>query len=608
MSENIIEKCRTFLRKSSNYYSELVERKRRDLEVFSGNYWSKDLIDSTDRTGRICRSFSQYAKYANAIVSPFSKSPYHCDIEDKDGLYSEIQSIIDEIENDNNSKFVFNKTLRSAAIQGVGYFIISFDNGKIIPEAVRDVSQVAMDPSCYELDGSDAEAGAIVNYIPISKAKRLYGDDVINSNGTYALSDFGDQWQVPQDNMPIITYYEINDKGTVDMYTLCGNLNVTNVDDETLNYLELNISRIPIFRICFNEVVRNNKVDYSGIVDMTSDLQFGMNLGYSTLLERANRSPKANYMMPAKAIDGLEDFYKKLHTKESLVCLYNGDVAPTPIIEQYQTQDLMNTIETCNSLIAATIGIPTQGINPAMNSQTATEILIQQNNSESNVNVLYDNANQTIFSMTKTILEILCWQRGIQKLPTFKLINGPEIITKMMKRRQELLAISSLVDERTKKIIAKSYIDTLDAELKEPLLADIVANSPDIMFVSDSNKDEDPQAIATLQRMNAVLNETQDELEKQVAANSELRQEIQNLQIQLMNQKEQHVMEMIKHNDEMQLKQQELQLEAAKNSIDSQTKLAETDAKMQIENAKMQKELVNLEKAKMNLVNEAMNG
>lgn len=608
MSQNIIQKCREFLSKSSDHYQDLVNRKQRDLEIFSGNYWSKELIDATDRKGRICRNFSQYAKYANAIVSPFSKSPYHCDIEDVDGTYRELQGIIDNIENDNNVKFVFNKTLRNAAIQGVGYFILSFVDGKIVPEAVRDVSQVALDPSCYELDASDAEAGAVVNYIPISKAKRLYGDEVINSNGSYELSDFGNQWEVPRDCMPIVTYYEINDKGTVDMYKLCGNLNVTDVEDKTLEMLELNISRIPIFRICFNEVVRSNKIDYVGIVDMTSDLQFGMNLGYSTLLERANRTPKASYMMPVGAIDGLEDYYKKLQTKESLVCLYNGSVEPKPIVETYQTQDLMNTIQTCNDLIASTIGIPSQGINPMMNSQTATEILIQQNNSESNVNSLYENANQTIFSMSKTILEILCWQRNIEKLPTFKLINGPEVVTKMMKRRQELLAVSSLVDEKTKKIIAKSYIDTLDAELKEPLLADLVANSPDVMFVSDSEGKEDPQAVATLQRMGAVLEETQNELEKTVQMYAELKKENENLQLQLLNQKQQQILDYQKHVDQMQLEQQKLQLQAAEANVQMQNDMMEADNKNAIEQTKLQKEMVSLEKEKMKIVNEAMNG
>lgn len=606
---SILQTVKDKLQKSSDYYSSLVARKKRDLEIYSGNYWDDKTIEATDRTGRICRSFTQYAKYANAIISPFSKSPYHADIEDNNGTYKDIQKGVDEIENEHNTKYVILQAVKHATITGVGFWIMSTDNGKIVPEIVRDVSQIALDPSCQELDASDAEWGAVVNYISVDKAKRLYGDDVINQNGSYTLSGFGNQWNTPVDQMPIVTYYEMNSDGTVDMYKLCGNIIVPQkVNNTDVEKITLNISRIPIFRICFNEIVRNGKYDYNGIVDMTADLQFGMNVGYSTLLERANRSPKASYMMPAKALDGLDEFYKKLHTKESLVCLYNGDVAPQPIIEQYQTMDLMSTIESCQNLMANVIGVPAGGINPAMNSQTATEILVQQNNSESNVNSLYENANNAIFSFNKCIIEILCWQNRIDKLPTFKLINGPQVITKLNKRRQELLAVSALVDETSRKIIAKQYIETLDAELSEPLLADIIANSPEITFVSDSNQAEDPRAIATLTNMNNVLEQTQEALEQQVAINAEMKQEIDRLNMQLLNMKEQNILNYQKHLDEMAIKQQELNLKAAEANVKLQSDIQSNEYKAAIEQTKLQKEMIDLEKKKLDIADNYVGG
>lgn len=606
---SILQTVKDKLQKSSDYYSSLVARKKRDLEIYSGNYWDDKTIEATDRTGRICRSFTQYAKYANAIISPFSKSPYHADIEDNNGTYKDIQKGVDEIENEHNTKYVILQAVKHATITGVGFWIMSTDNGKIVPEIVRDVSQIALDPSCQELDASDAEWGAVVNYISVDKAKRLYGDDVINQNGSYTLSGFGTQWNTPADQMPIVTYYEMNSDGTVDMYKLCGNIIVPQkVNNTEVEKITLNISRIPIFRICFNEIVRNGKYDYNGIVDMTADLQFGMNVGYSTLLERANRSPKASYMMPAKALDGLDEFYRKLHTKESLVCLYNGDVAPQPIIEQYQTMDLMSTIESCQNLMANVIGVPAGGINPAMNSQTATEILVQQNNSESNVNSLYENANNAIFSFNKCIIEILCWQNRIDKLPTFKLINGPQVITKLNKRRQELLAVSALVDETSRKIIAKQYIETLDAELSEPLLADIIANSPEITFVSDSNQAEDPRAIATLTNMNNVLEQTQEALEQQVAINAEMKQEIDRLNMQLLNMKEQNILNYQKHLDEMAIKQQELNLKAAEANVKLQSDIQSNEYKAAIEQTKLQKEMIDLEKKKLDIADNYVGG
>lgn len=575
-------------------------------------FWTDDVINQFDRKDRICRSFTQYAKFTNAIVSPFSKSPYHAEIDDESGQYGEIQKILDEIENRNNFKYVANQALRHACIQGVGYFVLSFEDNEIVPEVVRDISLVALDPNVQELNASDADKGAVVNYISKAKAKRLYGEDVYTREDIYELDDIGNQWNIPEDSMPIVSYWEMNDHGTVNYYKVCGNLVIEDA-------VELPISRIPIFRICFNEVVRNNKIDYNGIVDMTADLQFGLNIAYSTLLERANRSPKANFLMPVKAIDGLKEYYQKLQTKESLVCLYNGDVAPTPIIEQYQTQDLMNTIDSCNNLMAQTIGVPIGGINPAMNSQTATEILVQQNNAESNVNSLYDNAADTLYSLSKTIIECLCYIHNIEQMPTFKLINGPQIITRMMKRRQELLALSSIVDDKTKTIIAKHVAETFDADLKEPLVADIVANNSDVMFLSDSNQGEDPQAVSVLNKMNQVLEATQMELAQQVAANAELKKELDMANLQLLNAKEQHIIDVQKHIDQVQLDNRKLDIEEAKiqldaakanadieqNNVDVAAKEADMVAKQQVEDVKLQKELVDLEKKKLEIVSKA---
>lgn len=603
MQETIL-KIKDFLQKSSQFYSDLVQRKRRDLEIYSGNFWAEDVINALDRRDRICRSFTQYTKFTNAICSPFSKSPYHCELDDEDGKCAQLQANIDEIENKNNFKFVVNQALRHACIQGAGYLILSFDNNEIVPEVVRDISLVALDPNVQSLNADDAEKGAVVNFISKAKAKRLYGEDVYLNEDTYTLDDIGSQWQVPEDSMPIVSYWEMNDNGTVDFYKVCGDLVIQ-------EKVELPISRIPIFRICFNEVVRNNKIDYNGIVDMTADLQYGLNIAYSTLLERANRSPKANYLMTPKMIDGLSDYYKKLQTKESLVALYNPDNGekPTPVIETYQTQDLMNTIDSANNLMAQVIGVPVGGINPAMNSQTATEILVQQNNSESNVNSLYENAADALYSLTKTIIECLCYVENIDKLPTFKLINGPQIITRMMKRRQELLALSTIVDDKTRTIVAKHVAETFDADIKEPLVADIVANSQDVMFLSDSTQGEDPQAVSVLNKMNALVEETQAELEQQIAANVELKKELDAAQIQLLNAKEQHIIEVQKHFDNMELQNRKLDLEEAKTQIDAskanaelQNDVIETEAKQNIEYVKLQKELADLEKKKLEIM------
>lgn len=601
----VLVRAKEFLQRSSNYYCNLIKRKKRDLEVYSGNFWSQDIIDSVDRKNRLCRSFTLYQKFANAVVSPYTKSPYHADIEDNEGLYGDIQTALDNFENDNNFKNAMIKAVHNACVTGVGYVIISTQNGKPVLEHVRDITAIALDPCIQEITGNDAEKGAVVNIISKAKAKRLYGEDVYLRDNDIFLSYFGQQWKIDKDSIAVVSYYEMNENGTVDYYKLCG-------DKVVVDKIELPFTRIPIYRIAYNEVIRNDRFDYNGIVDMTYDLQFGLNLGYSTMLERMNRSPKATFMMHVNAIDGLEEYYRKGNTKEGLVYLYNGDQPPIPIVEQYQTQDLTQTMQNCIDLMSSTIGVAAQGINPAQNSKTATEILIQNNNSESNVESLYLHAQDACREITKSVLEALCYEQDLQ-LPTFKLINGPEVITKNMKRRQELLAVSNLVDEKTRTIIAKHYIATLDADVKDGLTADIIANNPEINFISDNNQGEDARAVAVMQRLGAIIDETQNELEAQIAANAELKKELDMANLQLLNAKEQHILDMTKIQNDYDIQSAKLDIEAAKvqndavgQQVDAEIKIADADQKAETENIKMQQEMMKLEEKKLDIIQKSI--
>ena len=583
------------LEDSSDYYSSLISRKKRDIEIYSGNFWNNDMISTYDRKGRVCSSFTQYSKFANAIVSPFSRSSYHCEIEDSDGKFSHIQDEIDKFENDSNTKYTILCAVKNACITGTGFIVLSIEDNKIFPELVRDVGQVALDPNIIELDGSDAEYGAIVTYISITKAKRLYGKDVVNYDKTSKLSSIGDQWSIPNDSVPLVSFYEINDSGVCELTKVCGNKVI-------MDTVQLPFKRIPIYRICFNEVIRNGKVDYNGIVDMTSDIMLAQSIAFSTIIERANRSPKANYMMEVSQLDGLEEFYKRLNTKESLVCLYNGEkvnTPPVPIIETYQTSDLQSTIDTTANLMAQVIGVPIGGINPG--TDTATEVLVQQANSESNVYSLYSNASSAIRSMSETIVSVFCEYYNIDTIPTFRLINGPEVITQNMKTRAELSIIANmLTDETSRKIIAKHYIDTFDASTKDDLKADLIANDTETQYVSEYTSQPEPAAL--IQQLN-MLQQQFDTLTQQYQELSKTAEELKNendqLNLSLIDQKQQNILAAQKQRNDYELQVAKLEQEQQKINNDK----VKTDADIQLKsNDQMMKNILELEKQKKEVV------
>ena len=102
-----------------------------------------------------------------------------------------------------------------------------------------------------------------------------------------------DQWENLTDCLQIVSYYVKNENGTVDYYKICGNY--------VVEAIELPIKHIPIVRFAGYEKYDTKGVKYSGIVDKTWSLQLGLNIAYSTLMERANRSIKANVIMSTQA-------------------------------------------------------------------------------------------------------------------------------------------------------------------------------------------------------------------------------------------------------------------------------------------------------------------
>lgn len=105
----VISEMREFLKDSANAYSSDMQRVRDDLVFASGDQWDKNIISDLRRTKRINKSFNEYDKYVNAIVSPASKSPYHPQLMKPYKEYdakkiAEIQKRIDDSMNESGYK------------------------------------------------------------------------------------------------------------------------------------------------------------------------------------------------------------------------------------------------------------------------------------------------------------------------------------------------------------------------------------------------------------------------------------------------------------------------------------------------------------------------
>lgn len=576
----VINNCNSFLYKSDARFNAVITRALNDLQVYSGEFWTDAFKKKYKRNkNRLNLSLNNWNVLCNAIASPVSNSPWHTELVNKQNGLEEIQNMIDEIEADNDSKSAMIDAFRKACLTGYGYMIVTTvademtGEPKIVIESANRINAVAFDPSVATADGSDAEEGAILNFLPIKKAKRLYGEDIVPMSypATPCFINIGDfrQWRMPEDSVALISYYVKNESGYVDMYKICG--------DKVVEAYELPVKIIPIIRMAGNEIYDNGDIDYNGIVQQTMSLELGANIAYSTLIERCGRTPKANYMVNVDAIDGLEESYAKVNQDDSVAVLWKGEHQPVPLTETFQTGDLQATVSTCRTLLEDVTGIPLTGIQGGERERTATEILRQQISKESNTANYYNNAFKAVRTLSKIIIQMITGGEDLK----FTLENGPSVITREMKARQELTALATIMPDNMKPIIAKYFADSLKNDLGDELSRNIIANlPPDVQFITEQ---QDPAAVHMMNQMQAQMEQNMFALEQMKTENEQLKQELITARLSMIDRREDRQMDwqkfVVGEQDKMSLETAKLGVQSDKNTADALIKQQEVNIK-----------------------------
>ena len=610
--QEIIKECGEFLQDSSNAFKDDVKRQVDQLEMFGGNFWTDSVCKTYRRTNKLRPNlhFSNWEVLRNAAVSPFSASPWHIALENTESKKTEIeageenaattnqetQKEIDSYEADSDCKTAYIEGVGRGFICGAGYYLLGVETdeltgqNKICGEFVTRQNSVAFDPNATAVDGSDAEQGAIVNYISLTKAKRLYGNGVVpmdypNAQPTLTFVNIG-QWPNVTNKIQVVTYYrkknievKVDENKTekrtiVEWFKICGNAIVDSGD--------LPIRYIPIVRFAGFATFRNGEVIYTGIIDKTFSLQLGINIAYSTMVERAGRSVKANYITNVDSVDGLDAYYKKLNEDDSLLVMYKGDKPPIPVQESFVTSDLSEMIANTRNLLSDVVGIPLTGINGINESnKTATEVLQQQANAESNVANIYNNAYKATRTIGRIVIQLITGGVDLK----FTLENGPAIISQNMKKRQELAMVANLLPDNLKPLMALYYVDTIKSEQSKEIKADIIANLPtDLKLVGA--QPTDPAAIHELRRMQVICDGLAEQLEATKAENEELKKQYESAEMSLLNTREQRADDMerfrISETNKMNLETAKLESQNAKAAAELAIKNKAVNADMQM--------------------------
>ena len=564
----LIDKCRKFLERVDSRFCNSIEDQEDALEIAGGNFWNEDrkkrwgLYDKDNPDGALLPvlAYNNISAQVNAIASPFSRSPFHVNITNKTE-YEGLQDKITKFEGSNNAKNIYNKAFTRAVTCSAGYVVIgtNLKGGVIVPslEFIANQSMVAFDPDCTTPDGSDAEEGALISYVSISKARRDYGEDVIPDDFPRSQPRLSfvhtKTWSDMRDKVQVVNYF-VRDKLTnpetgesrpvVKMYTLCGD-KITCRDKETGEIKPVIIPSpiIPIVRFAgYNDYSKEYGAIYTGFVQkMMPNIEM-MSLAMTLQATRMRRCSNVRYMGPANAVDGCEGYFKDFEKGSSMGLFWNPkSTGVTLVNDSFQTADISAVMQETRNIMQDISGVNLQGIQAP--DRTATEVMQQQINSESNVQELYLNAEAACHSIAKIILSIM--NKGI--IPAFTLEGGPSVITSQMKERAEIQAIQTMVPAEQQMLLAIRMANTIDSDVGKSLVQDLKANCG--LTLSEGKDVGGMMNICN--QMKSTLDQTMEALEQANNEKVELQKQLEAMERQLNDQKRQQQIDMLKWLAEM---------------------------------------------------------
>lgn len=405
--------------------------------------------------------------------------------------------------------------------------------------------------------------------------------------GHHYVGIYGDQWSVPDKQLPLVSYYRKDKDGFVENFKMIGN--------KVVQYFKMETTIIPIIRYVMYKNLRDDKWLYSGIVDNTKNFQIMINVGMSAIIERMNRSPKSALMVTPNMVNGLEDIVSRFADGDIPLVFYNDSTddkpisgSPTPIVEQFQIADLVTMVQTYRNALYSAIGIQEAGI-VEINKQntTATEIMMQHQSSESNLADLYNAASAATEVTGKILVDLISTKKY-----KFKVENGPEIITQKMRKRQEVAMVSNLIpdsDIKAKSLIAKFYLESLDDESCKELSANLSANmDPSIVVVG---ADQNPDVLRVMQQGTQMAQSLQGQITELQNQLTEAQKQNEALNLSLLDNREARESDLAKTamttDSDTQIELEKIKLEYAKLGLQSNVDNKEIQLKLNEQKLKL---------------------
>ena len=610
-----------FLRDFDERNKSDVQRMRKDRAFACGDQWN-EFVTATGESGRPEAVFNMIDNFKNAIVNPFLARPFDISytIEStQDNSVDAINEWVRGLQNEWQTKNAIETGLIASVECGRGFFYVTnTDDNRIGVFAVDDPTMVMFDPNSTEINGSDAETCAVVEYITKSKAKAKYGEKYDEDVRKDFLPNLGENFNPQEDMSVIVNFYELKTEYQ-EVQTELGTqkaevktvLFTKFLDGNVVQQISLPLKHIPVVPICGTKTWIEKHRTFVGITHKLRYPQMVINYAVRQLMERLARTPKSQLIIGKTALQGNERYYENADKNLSPLLPYNDFTSggqkidpPVRFDNSVQCDDIIKIVQGQMDLMASIVGMPLSGVASSLGAEeTAESILLRTKSTESNVSHFTEHAKQSVKQLGVVLLEFYTmYHPEIAQGLRVVVGAGPEAITSKMEARRQLLALSQLYPEDMKPVIAYGITKTLDnVEISS------VSNMLAKLLPPEVLSDEIPQVAQLQMQIQQILQSNQQQMAQKDATIKDLQNQL--LQLQLKTESDYQIAAMNNASKEkiaaMQLmgKQQETaqkgELDAQKMYLDAsmeQQKMAsEIETKQKLADIEITKKLAELD-------------
>lgn len=610
-----------FLRDFDERNKSDVQRMRKDRAFACGDQWN-EFVTAAGESGRPEAVFNMIDNFKNAIVNPFLARPFDISytIEStQDNSVDAINEWVRGLQNEWQTKNAIETGLIASVECGRGFFYVTnTDDNRIGVFAVDDPTMVMFDPNSTEINGSDAETCAVVEYITKSKAKAKYGEKYDEDVRKDFLPNLGENFNPQEDMSVIVNFYELKTEYQ-EVQTELGTqktevktvLFTKFLDGNVVQQISLPLKHIPVVPICGTKTWIEKHRTFVGITHKLRYPQMVINYAVRQLMERLARTPKSQLIIGKTALKGNEQYYENADKNLSPLLPFNDFTSggqkiepPVRFDNSVQCDDIISIVQGQMDLMASIVGMPLSGVASSLGAEeTAESILLRTKSTESNVSHFTEHAKQSVKQLGVVLLEFYTmYHPEIAHGLRVVVGAGPEAITSKMEARRQLLALSQLYPEDMKPVIAYGITKTLDnVEISS------VSNMLAKLLPPEVLSDEIPQVAKLQMQIQQILQANQQQMAQKDATIKDLQNQL--LQLQLKTESDYQIAAMNNASKEkiaaMQLmgKQQETaqkgELDAQKMYLDAsmeQQKMAsEIETKQKLADIEITKKLAELD-------------